>query len=308
MRLWPFALCLLLATSAPGQQPPSAEHSPTQQSQPDTPLPDPAKLLLEVEANQRKAEAIQRDYTYKVRMVNTELNSNGSVKKTTTTEADSFTIDGVRVNKVFARNGKPLSDDEKKKEDDALDKQVAKAKQQREKLESKGQATNAQGVEVITVARILELGTFSNIRPSTFANRPVWLVDYAGDPHAKTRSEFEGVIKDLVGTVWIDQADKAIVAAHGEFRADFKIGFGLLANIHKGTHFDFRATKVDATVWLPHTIDAEGSMRYLLFAGFNGKIHVETSDYKRFRTTIKLIPGQLPLDENGNPLPDPKPN
>jgi hypothetical protein len=304
--LFVFLFCGL----ARAQQPSTEDHvsAPPEDKVSATPaLPDPNALMLEVERNQDAAEAARREYTYRVHFEDTDLKGDGSVKKTTVTDSDSFTIGGVRVNKVTARDGKPLTPDEAQKENERIDKQVAKAKEAREKHEDKGQATNAQGDSVLTVSRILQLGAFSNIRPGTYAGRPVWLVDYIGDPHAKTKTEFEGVFRDLTGTIWVDQADRALVAAHGEFHQDFKIGGGLIANLHKGTHFDFRATLVDGKVWLPDTIDAEGSLRYLLFVSLNGRIHLKTSDYKRFRTGITIHGGDRQVGPDGQPLPNQPP-
>lgn len=259
----------------------------SQQTQPRS-LPDPDKLMLQVE-NQEAFDDARRDYTYKIKVVNQERNKDGSAKKTTTTDAESFTVQGIRINRITAKDGKPLSDNEKRKQEESIDKLVARQKEHRSKLQTQGKPTNAQGEEVLTVRRILELGTFSNLHEGTYAGRPVWIIDYAGNPQAATRNEFEKVVRDLYGTVWIDQADNAMVASHGEFRKDFKIGGGLLAKISAHSYFDFRAIKVDDAAWLPQSIDAEGSMRYLLFGGFNGTIHIETSEYRKFRTTMRIV-------------------
>lgn len=299
----------LLAASLTGafcqaQDPATPQVAAKTEGPPPGTLPDPRTLMLDVEHNQASAEAVSRDYTYRVQMRNEQLRSDGSVKKTITTDAQSFTIDGVRVNKVYARDGKPLTPDEEKKEDEAVDKTVARAKQHRDQRTSKGQPTDAQGDVVITASRILELGQFSNLRAGEYNGRAVWLVDYAGDPHAKTKNEFESVIRDLTGTAWIDQKDHVLVAAHGEFHKDFKIGAGLLVNIKQGTSFDYRASKVDGTVWLLDTFDAKGSLRYLLLIGFSGRIHVHASDYKKFRTSSRIIPSNRVIGPDGQPLPE----
>jgi hypothetical protein len=266
------------------------------------PLPDIRTLMLEVEANQKKFEALANDYTYRVHLDRTELNSNGSVKKHEVIDSESFTIDGVRVNKRILMNGKPLTPDEASKENERLDKTVADAKKNREKLEDKDRASNAQGREILTASRILELGEFSNLHAGEFAGRPMWIADYAGDPKAKTNSEFEKAFRDLVGTVWIDQHDHVLVAAKGHFLKDFKIGFGLVVNIRKDSEFSFHAIKVGDT-WLRQEIDGSGNMSYLLFGGFNGSIHIVTSNYKRYRANATIRPNNNVVDENGKPLP-----
>ncbi len=268
----------------------------------NAPLPDPRALLLDVERNDRRFEALRKDYTYHVHLEQQQLRGDGSVKKSEVSDSESLTIDGVRVDRVVARDGKPLTPSEQAKENERIDKQVAKAKERQAKATGKGQQTDARGDTILSAARILELGRFSNERRVDFAGRPTIVLDYAGDPSAKTHTEFEAVVRDLVGTVWIDEADHVLVRGEGHFLNDFRIGGGLLADIRKGSSFQFEAKRVNDSVWLPATIDGHGSIRLLLFAGFNGRLHLVTSDYRQFRTSAKILPGQTVVDASGNPV------
>lgn len=279
----------LVASQCPAPQAESQEAQPAGASQkPELTPSDIRQLLLQVEANQKRLEGLERDYTYHVHTETQDLDKSGQAKKTTTIEAESLTLDGVRVNRVTARNGKALTPEEQRKEDERIDRQVKQRKERRDKLEDKGTETDASGNAVLTVSRILELGTFSNPRREALAGRPSIVLDYAGDPHAKTRSAFEGIVRNLVGTVWIDEEDRVLVRGQGAFRDDFKIGGGLLVNVHKGTHFDFRTARQGDGVWLMSTIDAGGSARFLLVEGFNGRVHLVASDYRRFRASTTI--------------------
>jgi hypothetical protein len=261
--------------------------------------------LLDVERNQQAAEKRQDDYTYHVHSENQELNSKGGVKKYEVIDSESVSIDGVRVNRIVARDGKPLTPDEQTKESERIDKEVAKFKERKAKAEGKGEETDPRGNVVITASRVLELGTFSNPRRIDLNGRPTIVADYAGDPKAKTHNVAEGVIRDLVGTVWIDEKDRVLVRGEGHFLNDFKIGGGLVLDIHKGLSFTFQATKVNGDVWLPASVDAQGSARYLLFGGVNGKIRVVTSDYRRFRSTSTIVGSSNALGPDDQPVADP---
>ena len=296
-----------VATKAAPGTPHAAEAALSSAGDAATPFPDTHALLSEVDRKFSAAESRSREYTYRVHMRNEQLNSAGAIKKVVETDAESFTIDGVRVNKVYARDGKPLTPDEARKEDQAVDKTVARAKQHRVQHQEKGQPTDAQGDVLVTAARLEELGTFSNMRPGTYAGRPVWLLDYNGNPAARTHNEFEGLLRNLSGTAWIDRQDHVLVAAHGEFHKDFKVGAGLLVNIHKGSSFEYRATKVDDDVWLLDTFRTAGSLRYLLFGGFNGRIFVHASDYRKFRTSTTILPSNRVIGPDGKPVPEQTP-
>jgi hypothetical protein len=109
----------------------------------------------------------------------------------------------------------------------------------------------------------------------------------------------------LVGTVWIDEHDHTLARSEGHFVADYKIGGGLVADIRKGSRFEAQFAKINGEVWLPTQIHAEGKVRILLFAGFNGTLQVATSDYRKFRSTSTIVGSSDALGPDGNPLPDP---
>jgi len=271
------------------------------------PLPDIAGLLQAVEHNADAMEKMRRDYTYHVRVEEQDLDSKGNVKKTAVTESESLSVDGVRVDRVVAKDGKPLTADEAKKESDRIDKEVAKGKERREKLENKGKASDSRGDEVLTVSRILQLGKFTNARRVEMAGRSTIVVDYAGDPDVKTENRFESVFRDLVGTVWIDEKDRTLVQVQGHFLNDFKVGGGLLADIRKGSSFHGSWAKINDEAWLPVKFGGEGKIRVLLFAGFNGREELVTSDYRKFRTSATIVPREREVGADGVAVPDAAP-
>jgi hypothetical protein len=310
-------LALCAATLFAQDRPPTPAPSPQAKSQtksqptPDAaaaqPLPPIRNLILQVETNQKAAEAAQKDYTYHVHFEQQYLDKNGRVTKSAVTDSESVTIDGVRVDRVVARNGKPLTEAEAAKESERIDQRVAKAKEERAKLEAKGKDTDPNGDDVLSAARILELGNFSNPRRVILDSRPSIVLDYAGDPNAKTRNRFEAVVRDLVGTVWIDEQDRVLVQAQGHFLKDFKIGGGLIADIKGGSCFKFHNIRINNEVWLPGSVSAQGRIRILLVAGFNGRIHLVTSDYRKFRTTTTIIQSDRVIGPDGQPISTDKP-
>jgi hypothetical protein len=290
-----FLLCLISALAFAQQAPAPATQ----------PLPLIPQLLLDAERNQKASEAANKDYTYHVHLEQQEVDHNGAIKKTIITDSESLTIDDVRVDRTVARDGKPLTPDEAQKESDHIDKEVAKAKARREKLEDKGHDTDSRGDEILTVSRILELGAFSNPRRIDLNGRPTIVLDYAGDPNAKTHNESEKVFRDLVGTVWIDEQDHILVRGQGHFLHDFKIGGGLVLNIHQGFSFDFSATHITGNIWLPAAINAQGSARILLVDSIDGHFHLATSDYRKFHTNSTIIDSNRPIGPDGQPIPNP---
>jgi len=271
------------------------------------PLPDIHALVLDVERNETAAEKIRASYTYHVHDERQNMTSSGKVKDTSVTDSDSLTIQGVRVDRITARDGKPLTPAEAAKESERIDKEVAKAKERRAKLQEKGEVTDSRGDQILTASRILELGQFTNPRRVQLNGRPTIVVDYAGDPNAKTRNRFESVFRDLVGTVWIDEQDRTLAQVQGHFLNNFKVGGGLVADIRKDSGFSGTWSRVNGEVWLPVEFTGQGAIRVLLLAGFAGRIHLQMTDYRKFRASSTIVGSNGVVSSDGQPETPPPP-
>lgn len=254
------------------------------------PLPDIPTLMHEVESRQSVAEAQQKDYIYRESNRFDQLDGSGDTKKTHSREFEIFWLNGVRVARLLEKDGKDLTPDEQKKESESLDKTVAKARERRDKAEAQGHQTDSGGHDEISFSRMLELGTFSNARRQTISDRDTIAIDFTGDPRAKTRNAAEGVFRELAGTIWIDEQDKAIQHLEGHFINNFKLGAGLLVNIHKDTWFRANFAKINNEVWLPESVEGNGHVRYMLFFTVDGAFHGHTSAYRKFKATSRIIP------------------
>ena len=281
-------------TAGEPQEPASAQAASTA----DKPLPDIVAMMHDVEQNQRKAEAIEKDYIYHSVETQEQTGSGGRVKKIKVMEYDHYWSEGVPVRRLVRKDGKDLSASELAKEDQRIQKEVERAREQRAKADAEGKATNARGDELIPVSRLLELGRFSNPRRVQLAGRDTIAVDYEGDPSAKTRNRAEEVIRDLRGTVWVDENDRILVRAEGYFVNGFKIGGGLLVNIQKGTHFQMQQAKINDEVWSPTHIEAQGGARALLFFNFMGRVRDDYSGYRKLRTSSVVLPGATKVDDS----------
>jgi hypothetical protein len=267
----------------------------------ERPLPDIPALLRAVQANQKTSEAAAKDYLYRRVVTGETSDGHGGVKKSETEEFDVFSVEGVPVQRMTKKNGKELSAEEQRKESERIDKEVAKIKEKRAKANENGKDTGPRGEELVTVSRLLELGSFTNARREQLNGRDAIVVDFAGDPKAKTKSKFEEVIRDMAGTAWMDEQDKVLVKAQGYFINNFKVGAGLVVNIQKGTNFEMEQRKINDEVWLLSTAEGQGSFRFLLFAGFNGTVRIVDSDYRKFKATSKILPGISTAEPDPNP-------
>jgi hypothetical protein len=254
---------------------------------PDRPLPDISTMMHQVEEHQKASEALAKDYLYHSFATEQAEDGHGGVKKTETEDADIFYVAGVRIERLTKKNGIELSPGEQEKESQRIDKEIAKAKQKQ------GKPSDDER-DIITVSRFLELGSFGNARRVVLNGRETIAVDFTGNPKAKINNRFEGAIREMEGTVWVDEQDRSLRKLQGHFVNAFKVGGGLLADIRKDSSFEAEWTKVNGEVWLPASASGQGAVRVLLLLNFHGSLRVVASNYRKFKATATILPATNP--------------
>ncbi len=269
---WLTVLLVLLACVAPaafGASEPAA-------------LPDAATMLHEVEAHQKQLDKVREDYTFRSVQTTRQLDSSGNTKKVETEEHEVFFVNGERVQKLVRKDGKDLTPDQARKEQDRVNKEVLKI--------SKPGYSNPDKDE-ITVSRLLQIVTFSRPRRVQLNGRDTIAFDFAGDPHAKTHGRGEDALKKVSGTIWIDETDREVSRMSATLDENYHVGFGLLASVAKGSNVVFDQALIRNEAWLPTAIALHLQARALLVAGFRAEIDIRFDQYKKFQTDAVQQPG-----------------
>jgi len=154
---------------------------------------------------------------------------------------------------------------------------------------------------------LLKVATFTNPRREQINGRPTLVFDYTGDPSAKAADLSEQIMRELAGTLWVDERDSAILRLTGTLQKNFHVAGGLLVNIKKGSWFDFTDMPVNNEIWFLRTIKVHVDGRFLLVKGFDGDLHQTYSDYRKLKTTVTLLPGSHIVDKTDPPSPEPQP-
>ena len=68
------------------------------------------------------------------------------------------------------------------------------------------------------------------------------------------------------------------------------VSWGLfLARFHKGSRFILDQTRVNDEVWLPQHLAVKIDVRLALLKNFDANIEQSYSDYKKFRTSTRIV-------------------
>jgi hypothetical protein len=240
----------------------------------DPGVQDVHALLLEVEAHQKQIEKIREDYTYRAQTRVDDLSSDGKIKKTETGEFEVFFANGHPIQRQVKKDGKDLSPDEMKKEQNRVNKEVEEAMKKSPDQPMHGDA--------ISVQRLLEIISIHNPRRINYKDRPTVVFDFVGDPHTKTHGMTEDISKKLSGTVWIDEKDRQVTRMDAHIDDTFRMGGGLVASVQKGSSFTFEQGLVNHELWLPTAADIHYSARVLLVKGMRQNVHIVNDHYQKF--------------------------
>ena len=248
-----------------------------------TTIPDAATMLRDVEAHQKQLDKMRENYTFRAVQTTRQLDSSGNTKKIETEEHEVFFVNGHRVEKLVRKDGKDLTPDQARKEQDRVNKEVLKISQPGYK--------SPEEKDDITVARLLQIVAFSRPRRVSLKGRDTIAFDFAGDQHAKTHGRDEDALKKVSGTVWIDEADREVSRMSATLDENYHVGFGLLASVAKGSNVVFDQALIRNEAWLPTAITLHLQARAFLVAGIRADVDIRFDQYRKFQTDAVQQPG-----------------
>ncbi len=244
---------------------------------------DPESLLKTVVDNQKQLEIARKNYIFHRRDEEQDTDENGKVKKTTVNEYEVFYIGPWEIDRLLVKDGKPLNDSEKKKQDEEVARDEKKARERIRKEE----AGEEPDKDAITLTKFLAADRFYNLRRETFRGREVYAFDFAPRPDFKPHNLSEKVLESLGGTIWIDEDAKQVVRLEAHLLDGIKVGAGIVGSVKKGGNVIFEQEKVNGEVWMPSYGEIHLDYR-VVFVRKVANVVLRYSDYRKFKVDTKI--------------------
>jgi hypothetical protein len=240
----------------------------------------------DVENNKRK-----QDYTYIRRDEERKLDSKGKVKSSESRTYEIMILAGEHAEKLIAKDDKPLSDKEAKKEDEKIQKLVSKGEKESESdrkkrlaKEEKERAEERQFVREVADAYQFHLRGMEDVN-----GRPAYVIDANPLPNYKPRLKDAKILPKVRMRLWIDKAEQQWVKIDIECIDTFSIGL-FLARVNKGSTIHVEQTRVNDEVWLPRYLNLKVDAKIALLKNFDAEYDVTFRDYQKFRTDAVIRP------------------
>ena len=224
----------------------------------DAPLPNPRDLIERALANEKKLAAQQERYECRVTDEAVETDSKGNIKKNTTEVKEQFFVNGIAVERTLAKNGKDLSPDATRKEDQRVMKEAVKYSNQANAQKE----TDKQNKQIEDFLAAMQL---ANGRRDRVNGHSVLFYDIIPNPKFQARNLNQRFAQVMQGKVSIDEETGEMIDLNIKSVQDLKIAGGMLANLHKGFWLHAHNQPQSDGVWLTDLAEGSGDARAALF-------------------------------------------
>ena len=185
-------------------------------------------LYEEIDANQKQIDKIKENYAGTQVEEETEYDKNGKVTKKEVHEYTFFYLNGDEITTLVKKDGKALSDEEQKKENDKTKKRIEEAQKEEKKKEEKEAKAKEQGKDPKDpdepgVEMFLRVSQFVNPRRERFRGQDTLVFDFEPNPEYKPKNMAEKIVKQLAGVIWVDEKAKDVVRLEAYFVGDVHI-------------------------------------------------------------------------------------
>jgi hypothetical protein len=222
------------------------------------PLPNASQLLQRAIANERKLAAERERYECRITDQTVETDSKGNTKKDTTVVSDLFYVNGIPIERTLEKNGKDLSADEARKQDEHVMKETLKYSNQ-------ATAQREEDKQIEELEDFMEAMMLANGHREKVNGGNVLVYDIVPNPHFEAKNINQRLARVMQGKVTLDEATGELIDINVKSVADLKIAGGVIVNLHKGLWLHIRNRPQADGVWLTDVAEGSGDARAALF-------------------------------------------
>lgn len=234
-----------------------------------------------------------KDYTWIAKETDRSLDSKGDVKSEDSSKWETVVLYGEPHRRMLERNGKPLTSEEQRKEQQKLDKAVAKLqnesdaqRQHRLEEQEKQREKDRDFLNEVTDLYDLRLEGSDKID-----GLDVWVISATPKLGYQPKRRDARPLLKIKGKIWIDKAEYQWVRIEAE--TTDTISFGLfLARLNPGAKLLFEQTRINDEIWLPKFERVSGSGRLGLVKKIALEQDLTWSDYRKFQVDSKIVATQ----------------
>jgi hypothetical protein len=251
---------------------------------------DPRQIVLHSLELDSRNERIARNYTFLTRNETRQVDGQGRLKQRRVLTYDVTLLEGSPYQRLIARDDKPLSPAEERKEEEKLRKSIEQRRKetpdQRARRLADWEKKRRQDHEpLLEIPDAFELRIAGEERVD---GKDAWIIDATPRPGFRPRSRLARLFPKFKGRLWIDKQDSVWVKVEAEALDSISIGL-FLARLQKGARMTFEQTRVNDEVWLPKRVTVALAARVLLLKSFRAEVEATYMNYRKFQSESRLV-------------------
>jgi hypothetical protein len=231
-----------------------------------------------------------QDYTWAARETTRHFDSNGKIESVDSEAWETLILSGKPYRRTTERNSVALPDDQKRKEQEKLDRAVAdlerETPQQREGRLAAYQMERAKEREFLR--ELPDAFDFRMEGDAKIDGRDMWVISAAPKPGYRAKHGDAKAFGRIEGRIWIDQAEYQW--ARIEAKTVDTISWGLcFERLNPGASLVFEQTRVNDEIWLPKREVISGSGKIVLLKKVIQEQETIWTDYRKFRVESNIV-------------------
>lgn len=234
-----------------------------------------------------------KDYTWMAQETDRNLDLAGRVKSVKSEEWETVILDGEPHRRMLKRDGKPLSPADQKKEQEKLDKVVARMEHEtpEQKARRAAEYDKERQKDRDFLREVPELYDFHLDGSDQIDGHEVWVITATPKAGYEPKRRDARPLLKTRAKLWVDKQEYQWARLEAETTAT--ISFGLfLVRLDPGAKLVFEQTRVNDELWLPKREFVSGAGRLGLVKKLAGDEEVTWKNYRKFQVDSKIIATQ----------------
>ncbi len=251
---------------------------------------DPGEILRRCVQLDQSNWLRMKDYTWTARETTRHLDSRGKLKSTDSETWETVILFGRPYRKMLARNNVPVTEDQKRKGQEKLDRTVAELEretpQQRETRIAAYQKERAKDR-----AFLLELPDAFDFHidgDAKIDGRDTWVISAKPEPGYRAKHGDAKAFSKIEGRIWVDKAEFQWVRIEAKTIGTISWGW-CLARLNPGASLEFEQTRVNDEIWLPKREFTSGAGRLAVLKRLSEEDEVTWTNYRKFQVASTLV-------------------
>jgi hypothetical protein len=232
------------------------------------------------------------NYTWIARLRERHFDSQNHVSSQHQEGWETIILGGQPYRRMLERDEQPLPPEQQRKEQEKLDKIVARIEKETPE-QTQRRLADYEKQRRRDREFLLELPDAYDFRmepDQKIDGQDVWVIDGAPKPGYRPKSRDGRALSKIRGKIWIEKAGHQWVRIEAETIATISFGV-FLARLNPGAKLVFEQTRVNDEVWLPKREFVTGSGRIGLLKRIAEDQEVTWTNYRKFTVESKIVSG-----------------